>query len=242
MAEVPEVPLTFDNACVDHPNFIYVLEAYRIKPAFMADPIAVADNYSVAVQISCGWKRVVLLDSITGPTAAFVQLYRIPAPGPAADPNPALQANAEYTAFFDQVLGFSRVFLCPLPYDPSRANGGDPDAPIRALVKALDTSFDTPENVLLIDRFGVASGHLPELIAAKEQFFIPKVVSLGWQLVAAGTEMMGKPDQVIQIWTLPDSNRLLKTMRAMTQSLQYRTRIIPLLTSEQQELFEPRAR
>jgi hypothetical protein len=236
------IPNEFDNVFDEDANYAYALEIYRIKPEFMVDPIGVAAAYSVAVRHSCGWRRVALLDAVTGTTAVFVQLFRVAMPFDAQAANAALNANPAVARFFRRIAYFQRTFLSPLPYDPARRNP-DPDAAMRAAIRELDVSFSTPQSVVLIDRFGVAPNALPSLILAKQTFFIPRVTrDFQWQLVAAGVEMTAESNQLVQIWTLPEANRLMTTMRAMTQSLQYRQRVLPLLTGEQQELFEPRAR
>lgn len=238
--------------CTPEAPSLYVLERYRLKREFAYNAMGAAARYRSTVAAFAGWKRVFLSNAVTGVPGTFTQLFRIPKPFDPAATRKALEAQPAHAEFFKKIepQSFERRFLCPLQYDPVRTFDPADEARVEGAMNRVLASYsesrDTPETVILIDEFEVLPAKLPDLIAAKEGFFKNKVGQFGWDLIAAATdiggqELPGAPIKVFQIWTLPNSNRLILTMRAMSQELEYRTKVLPCIVSEQQHLEEPRA-
>ena len=217
-------------------DFVYVLDRYRLSSEFLHNAMGAAARARTALSASLDWRRIFLADAVTGIPGTFAQLFRAPLKNFESWKS-VLSSNAEYNGFVQKLApnSFERFILCPLPYSPKV------DTAMDDVMRSFSESHDTPETVILTDQFLVVPGKLPELISAKESFFVPTVTQKhGWALIAAGTRA-DVADCVMQLWALPDSNRLIHTMRAMSQQSEYRTRILPAITIETQDLSEPRA-
>jgi hypothetical protein len=232
-----------EDKCPDAPPFyqggddvVAFLQSYVPSGAYVLDqfaPTPVAGDlfaYTLAsyrAELAArGWRRVVVTDAITGAPGSYAQLWY----GALDTLTDAEIANVEkqpfHAEFSGKVLSFQRERLIAMPYDP----GPDPDR------KDLGAG---PPNVLVINRIGVQPGAMARFSYLKKTFFKPTLEGepFDWRLVTAAA-VASAPGTVIQIWELPDANRLPYTMQRMGQYATYRNCLQPCIAREDQQIHE----
>src|SRR5262249_20554920 len=149
-------------------------------------------------------------NSITGMPSSYVQLWRVPSPPPIGELFHKLKNTSGCRQMLASVGSFQREILYPMPYDYL---AGD----LAAVIREKSEAIDTPPTTMLINRLTIKPGMGKRFACAKENVFIPRVTSapLGWKLMAAGSILGGTPGNVIHCWVLPNSNRLLESMRSL---------------------------
>lgn len=231
----PSDPLDYVfEAQVPAPYYYFLDQFECVQPGYSLKYISA---YRAAVMTLCGWTRVLLCDSVTGKPDTFLQLWRVPAPLHLDQTYARLRRSPECRDFFANVKSFDREILYPMTYDPMLSGENKLDESIREL--SIDR--ETPFSAVLLNHISVKSGAMEAFSCAKQKHFIPFVESLDWKLISAASLLNGSPGRVVQCWLLPDPNSLIKTMRAIVQSSDYRNCVKPCIEAERQELFELRA-
>lgn len=175
-----------------------------------------------------GWQRLFLADAITGRPGEFTQLWRIP--GPEGRERLARGRDQKaYEDFSSKMAALEHMDTIPMPYDPNE--GGQ---------RMASLGRKTP-GLFLIDVITVKKGALARFTCAKQEFFVPTVSAdpYDWKLVgASATEGAKGTTKVVQIWELPDANRLAFTMQRIGQDATFRNCLLPCIDDENQQLLE----
>jgi hypothetical protein len=175
-----------------------------------------------------GWERLFLADAITGRPGEFFQLWRIPGPDGRAQVA-GVEKSARYRDFRSKLETLENVVTTPMPYDPN--HGGQ---------RLTSRERKTP-GMLLIDTITLKKGALARFTCTKQGFFIPTVSAApyDWRLVGAGaTDDAEGTIEVVQIWELPEANRLAFTMQRIGQDATFRSCLLPCIDDENQQLLE----
>ncbi len=155
-------------------------------------------------------------------------------------------------ALLDELSGYVRdeaiVPMRPTSYDPLRWLPGDAAAQPRFTVDAGGASGS---RVYLMDTVSVVPGRMREFVSGKRDVMIPLIargVAAPWTLLASGW-VRGAGDPVaMNVWEMPDSDALLRTMRRVSENIAYQDFVRECVRAEDQhvlcpvDFYEPRAR
>jgi hypothetical protein len=223
-----DAPLPPKKAATGHgEGYSYALDRFVPKVDERDNVLLPIANYRAAMAEQ-NWTRVFLADAITGRPGEFVQLWRIPA----GDATPAKMAKIRdggaHNDFERTMASFDRMTSTPMPYDPNE-DGRLLAAPGRK----------TP-SLLLADVITVKPGAMARFMCVKQNFFIPTITAppYNWKLAGASAVDGGKVPTVLQIWELPDADRLAFTMQRIGQDTTYRNCLQPCIADENQQLLE----
>jgi len=212
----------------DHPpNRAYVLDSFTPVPGSDGIWSFVLAIYRANLE-QRGWRRVMVSDAVSGKPGSFRQLWYGPIGVITADEVAAVAQQPFHLAFVAKLMAgsFTRERLVAMPYDP-----GQP-APVETLNQG-------PPNAVVINHITVAPRALARFAFLKQNFFLPtlQAAPFQWRLVAAAARA-DDPHTVLQIWELPDFDRLPFTMQRIGQFATYRTCLQPCIVDEDQEIHE----
>jgi hypothetical protein len=212
----------------DHPpQRAYVLDSFTPAPGANDLLSFTLAAYRAALE-NRGWRRVMLTDAISGEPGSFRQLWY----GPINVITEAEVTTVGQQPFHAEFLAklkegaFARERLVAMPYDPSEHLPVDP-------------LNEGPPNAVVINHIKVAPRAMARFAFLKQSFFLPTLQAdpFQWRLIAAAA-VANNLDTVLQIWELPDLNRLPFTMQRMGQYATYRNCLQPCIAGEDQEVHE----
>jgi hypothetical protein len=193
------------------------------------------------------WELIFRGFELTGSPSVVVNLWRVSSDVSLMATQISLREEERreerrgYREFRAHVLQQTQHLLAPMPYDPGLVPGA-----IRSGI--MDAGGD---ETLLIDRITIQPRAMRRFTSLKENVFIPTVTRrddddrdgrgvsrerFGWTLLASGSALTGRVGTVFNCWRLPSSNRLLRSMAALTEITEYRA-LPPLIQAEAQDLY-----
>jgi hypothetical protein len=182
---------------------------------------------------------------LTGVPGQLVHLWRRRAvPGAGADATPAhsYDLGARFAHF---VRAEEVTTLTPTAYDAARWLPGDPDAPRPPPPPAATKAGSAGSRVYLIDRIAVQPQRMRAFVEAKRALMIPLLsekargTKAPWTLLASGWASGAGSPVAVNVWELPDSDALLRTMRRISENTAYQDFVTSCVRGEDQHLLAP---
>jgi hypothetical protein len=162
----------------------------------------------------------------------------------AAQQGTSRRASSLLDAFSRYVDRQQVTVLTPTAYDTDRWLAGvspppTPSAPPQTPVGGAD---GRGSRVYLIDSIEVQPAKMSAFVAGKRDVMVPLIATGGsapWTLLASGwTRGAGSPEAV-NVWELPESDALLRTMRRVSENIAYQNFVRECVHKEEQNLLCP---
>jgi len=199
----------------------------------------------VPAMMERGFRLLAAGTHLTGVPGRVVHLWRRRAlPGEGADATPA-SADDLGKRFASFVRAKKVTTLTPTAYDADRWLPGEPDAPLPPPRPVARKTCLVGSRVYLIDRIAVQPRRMRAFVEAKRKLMIPLLsdpshgTPAPWTLLASGWANGGGSPVAVNLWELPESDALLRTMRRISENTAYQEFVTSCVRGEKQHLLAP---
>lgn len=195
----------------------------------------------VPAMMERGFRLLAAGSHLTGAPGRVVHVWRRGEPlRPDAPPLPLAQELSRYVAAEENTL------LTPTAYDPDRWLPGDPaNGGRRAPPASAEGASFVGSRVYLIDHIDVAPARMGSFVEGKRRLMIPLLsnpahgASAPWTLIASGWRRGAGAPAAVNVWELPESDALLRTMRRISENTTYQGFVKGCVRGEDQHLLAP---
>ncbi len=192
-----------------------------------------------------GYHLLVAGTQLTGRPGRVVHVWRRDAAAAAKPERPGAASLLDELSRY--VARQQVTVLTPTAYDADRwlAGVSSPPTPSNAPTTAAASGAGASargSRVYLMDTIKVRPGKMSAFVAGKRDVMVPLIAvggSAPWTLLASGwVHGVGAPE-AINVWEMPESDALLRTMRRVSENIAYQTFVRECVHEEDQNLLSP---